>query len=149
MSQLVPCRSVVDIDQGIWLAEGVTPYRDALNLVVPVGSGKSVGSVFFVPGGLNIDSIYASQNAADATKARRSPTYKLPNTFQGPRSIRLFASRIADAVMEGRGMKESADVESNRESGGAGSGGNDDLGGDDARRRRPVRRDREAAPASA
>jgi small subunit ribosomal protein S2 len=69
--------------------------------------------------------------------------FVIPGNDDALRSIRLFASRIADAVMEGRGMKESADVDSNREPGG------DDLGGDDSRRRRPVRRDREAAPASA
>lgn len=76
-------------DQDIWLAEGVTPYRDALN--IPVPTGKTVGTAFFVPGGVNVDALYASQNAADATKARRSPTYKLPSAFQGARSIRLFA----------------------------------------------------------
>jgi small subunit ribosomal protein S2 len=73
--------------------------------------------------------------------------FVIPGNDDALRSIRLFASRIADAVMEGRGMKESADVETNRES--SGGAGSDDLGGDDARRRRPVRRDREAAPASA
>jgi small subunit ribosomal protein S2 len=72
--------------------------------------------------------------------------FVIPGNDDALRSIRLFASRIADAVMEGRGMKESAEVESNRESGGDDIGG---PGGDDARRRRPVRRDREAAPASA
>src|SRR5215211_4321239 len=73
--------------------------------------------------------------------------FVIPGNDDALRSIRLFASRIADAVLEGRGMKESADVESNRES--SGGSGADDPGGDDARRRRPVRRDREAAPASA
>ena len=72
--------------------------------------------------------------------------FVIPGNDDALRSIRLFASRIADAVMEGRGMKESADVEANRDSSG---GSGDDVGGDDARRRRPVRRDREAAPASA
>ena len=56
--------------------------------------------------------------------------FVIPGNDDALRSIRLFASRIADAVMEGRGMKESADVESNRES--SGGAGGDDIG----RRRR-------------
>src|SRR5438105_3181234 len=59
------------------------------------------------------------------------------------RSIRLFASRIADAVLNGRGLKESVDAESSRDTG-SGEGGDD--------RRQPPRaprRTREAAPASA
>jgi len=71
--------------------------------------------------------------------------FVIPGNDDALRSIRLFASRIAEAVLEGRGMKESAEVDANREPG----AGGDDIGGDDARRRRPVRRDREAAPASA
>src|SRR5216110_498159 len=41
--------------------------------------------------------------------------YVIPGNDDALRSIRLFASRIADAVMEGRGMKESAEVENARE----------------------------------
>jgi small subunit ribosomal protein S2 len=67
----------------------------------------------------------------------------IPGNDDALRAIRLFASRIADAVMEGRGMKESAEVEATR----------DDQGrGDEAGRRaqqRPARRPREVAPASA
>src|SRR5215207_2472076 len=58
--------------------------------------------------------------------------FVIPRNDDALRSIRLFASRIADAVMSGRGMKESADVEANRESSTGGAGG-DDIGGDDAR----------------
>jgi small subunit ribosomal protein S2 len=67
--------------------------------------------------------------------------FVIPGNDDALRAIRLFASRIAEAVIEGRGMKESADAEANR--GGAG----DD--GDEPPRGRPVRRAREAAPASA
>jgi ribosomal protein S2 len=62
------------------------------------------------------------------------------------RSIRLFASRIAESVMSGRGMKESIDAEAAREAADAAAAD------EQARRlaRPPVRRARpEAAPASA
>jgi small subunit ribosomal protein S2 len=70
--------------------------------------------------------------------------YVIPGNDDALRALRLFASRIADAVLAGRGIKESADVESVRE-------GPDETAGDDAARRqtRPARRPREAAPASA
>jgi small subunit ribosomal protein S2 len=66
--------------------------------------------------------------------------FVIPGNDDALRSIRLFASRIAEAVMAGRGMKESADVE-----------GNDNGAGDDSSSRGPraPRRPREAAPASA
>ena len=70
--------------------------------------------------------------------------FVIPGNDDALRAIRLFASRIADAVMEGRGMKESAEVEATRDDQG--------RGGDDAARRaqqRPARRPREVAPASA
>ena len=71
--------------------------------------------------------------------------FVIPGNDDALRAIRLFASRIADAVMEGRGMKESADVDASRE------GSDQGRGGDDSSRRaqRPVRRPRETAPASA
>jgi small subunit ribosomal protein S2 len=74
----------------------------------------------------------------------------IPGNDDALRSIRLFASRIADAVIAGRGMRESLEAEATREGGddsGNGAGGP----GDDAGRRqsRPARRAREAAPASA
>jgi small subunit ribosomal protein S2 len=69
--------------------------------------------------------------------------FVIPGNDDALRAIRLFASRIADAVIEGRGMKESTDAEGARD---AGSPGGDD---EDARRARAVRRPREAAPASA
>jgi len=69
--------------------------------------------------------------------------YVIPGNDDALRSIRLFASRMADAVLNGRGIKESADAESSRQSG-------DDGPGDDRRQTpRPPRRTREAAPASA
>jgi small subunit ribosomal protein S2 len=71
--------------------------------------------------------------------------FVIPGNDDALRSIRLFASRIADAVIAGRDFKQSAEVESVREA--------EDTGlkdGDDARRpARPTRRPREAAPASA
>jgi small subunit ribosomal protein S2 len=70
----------------------------------------------------------------------------IPGNDDALRAIRLFASRMAEAVLNGRGLKESADAESTRE----GDNG-DGTGGDDARRAAPrtPRRPREAAPASA
>jgi small subunit ribosomal protein S2 len=68
----------------------------------------------------------------------------IPGNDDALRAIRLFASRIADAVISGRDMKQSIDAESAREAG--------DEGGDDGGHRqtaRPARRAREAAPASA
>jgi small subunit ribosomal protein S2 len=67
--------------------------------------------------------------------------FVVPGNDDALRAIRLFASRVADAVLAGRGVKESVEAESSRD-------GNDD--GDDGRRQaRPHRRPREAAPASA
>jgi small subunit ribosomal protein S2 len=71
--------------------------------------------------------------------------FVIPGNDDALRSIRLFASRIADAVVSGRGMKESAEVDSVREGGDAAAGGDDVA----ARRARPVRRARETAPATA
>jgi small subunit ribosomal protein S2 len=69
--------------------------------------------------------------------------FVIPGNDDALRALRLFASRIADAVIAGRGIKESADVESVRE-------GSDETGDDGTRRQtRPARRPREAAPASA
>ena len=71
--------------------------------------------------------------------------FVIPGNDDALRAIRLFASRMAEAVLSGRGMKESADADSVREAG-------DRDGGDDAARRqaaRAPRRPREAAPASA
>ncbi len=70
--------------------------------------------------------------------------FVIPGNDDALRSIRLFASRMADAVLNGRGIKESADAESARPS-------SDGDGGDDRRPQapRPPRRAREAAPASA
>jgi len=76
--------------------------------------------------------------------------FVIPGNDDALRAIRLFASHIADAVMAGRGMKESIDAEISRDSdeepGGAGGAGSDDQG---RRQARPARRARETAPASA
>jgi small subunit ribosomal protein S2 len=67
--------------------------------------------------------------------------FVVPGNDDALRSIRLFASRIADAVLAGRGMKESVEADGSRDA--------DDGGPDDRRQARPVRRARETAPASA
>src|SRR5947209_3272771 len=46
--------------------------------------------------------------------------FVIPGNDDALRAIRLFASRIAEAVMSGRGMKESADAESTRDDDGGG-----------------------------
>jgi small subunit ribosomal protein S2 len=70
----------------------------------------------------------------------------IPGNDDALRAIRLFASRMAEAVLNGRGLKESADADSARE-----GDNSEGPGGDDARRAAPrtPRRPREAAPASA
>jgi small subunit ribosomal protein S2 len=71
--------------------------------------------------------------------------YVIPGNDDALRAIRLFASRIADAVIAGRDMKQSVDAEATRDA----ADENSALPGEDPRRAaRPVRR-REAAPASA
>jgi small subunit ribosomal protein S2 len=67
--------------------------------------------------------------------------FVIPGNDDALRAIRLFASRIADAVIGGRDLKQSADAEATRET--------SDDGGDDRRQPRPARRARETAPASA
>jgi len=67
--------------------------------------------------------------------------YVIPGNDDALRSIRLFASRMAEAVLNGRGLKESVEAEATRD--GA-------EGGDDRRATpRAPRRPRETAPASA
>jgi small subunit ribosomal protein S2 len=68
--------------------------------------------------------------------------YVIPGHDDALRAIRLFASRIADAVLSGRGLKESAEADSGRDATGGGDAG-------DNRPPRTPRRPREAAPASA
>src|SRR6185503_8632556 len=67
--------------------------------------------------------------------------FVIPGNDDALRAIRLFASRIADAVISGRDMKQSVDAESTRD-----AGDDDDSGRRQAAR--PQRR-REPAPASA
>ena len=68
----------------------------------------------------------------------------IPGNDDALRAIRLFASRIADAVIGGRDMKQSSDAEQARE-----ATNDSSPSGEDFRRGRQVRRSREAAPASA
>ena len=69
--------------------------------------------------------------------------FVVPGNDDALRSIRLFASRIAEAVIAGRGVKESIDAEAVRAA-------SDEAGQEEGRRQvRPARRTREAAPASA
>jgi small subunit ribosomal protein S2 len=71
--------------------------------------------------------------------------FVIPGNDDALRSIRLFASRIAESVLAGRGMKESIDAEAAREAA-------EEAAADEQVRRqaRPVRRARtETAPASA
>jgi small subunit ribosomal protein S2 len=69
--------------------------------------------------------------------------FVIPGNDDALRAIRLFASRIAEAVNAGRGIKESTEAEAGRDAA--------DEAGDEAARRaqRTARRPREAAPASA
>jgi small subunit ribosomal protein S2 len=73
--------------------------------------------------------------------------FVIPGNDDALRAIRLFASRMAEAVLNGRTLRESAEAESSREA------ADRDGAGDDAARRgaaaRAPRRPREAAPASA
>ena len=69
--------------------------------------------------------------------------FVIPGNDDALRSIRLFAARIADAVMAGRDMRQSAEAETARQTA-------DEAAGEDPRRAaRPQRRPRETAPASA
>ena len=68
----------------------------------------------------------------------------IPGNDDALRAIRLYASRIADAVVAGRDMRQSTEAEAARETGDREAG--EDIG---RRTARPVRRAREAAPASA
>jgi len=68
--------------------------------------------------------------------------FVIPGNDDALRAIRLFASRIADAVISGRDMKQSVDAEGSREGG--------DEGDDKGRRATPrPQRPREPAPATA
>jgi small subunit ribosomal protein S2 len=70
--------------------------------------------------------------------------FVIPGNDDALRSIRLFASRIAESVMAGRAMQDSMQADSARDAG-------EDSGRDDQGRPKPrsVRRPRETAPASA
>ena len=67
--------------------------------------------------------------------------FVIPGNDDALRSIRLFASRIADAVITGRDVKQSAEADASRDG--------EDVGDDQGRRRAPGRRVRDAAPSSA
>jgi len=69
--------------------------------------------------------------------------FVIPGNDDALRAIRLFASRIADAVIAGRALRESSDAEAGREAA-------EEGGPEERRAQRPPRRPREAAaPASA
>jgi small subunit ribosomal protein S2 len=69
--------------------------------------------------------------------------FVIPGNDDALRAIRLFASRIAETVIQGRDMKQSIDAETAREAA-------DEAAETDPRRAaRPQRRAREAQPASA
>ena len=80
------------------------------------------------------------ETTARTGRAGRKP--KLAPHDDALRAIRLFASKMADAVISGRDMKQSVDAESSRDTG--------EDADDNGRRQaaRPQRR-REPAPASA
>jgi small subunit ribosomal protein S2 len=67
--------------------------------------------------------------------------FVIPGNDDALRAIRLFAAKMADAVVSGRDMKQSVDAEAAREAA-------EEAATDDRREARPVRR-REAQPASA
>src|SRR5207237_1773841 len=69
--------------------------------------------------------------------------FVIPGNDDALRAIRLFASRIADAVVAGRDMKQSADAEAAREA--ADEAAVAAAGEDPRRAVRPIRRAREAA----
>ena len=69
--------------------------------------------------------------------------FVIPGNDDALRAIRLFASRIADAVISGRDMKQSADAETAREA------ADEASASEEARRLRAPRRARETAPATA
>ena len=68
-------------------------------------------------------------------------SFVIPGNDDALRAIRLFASRVADAVNEGRGVRESATVE-------AEGGDEQQLGDDRGRRQPPVARQRRPDPKS-
>ena len=69
--------------------------------------------------------------------------FVIPGNDDALRSIRLFASRIAETVIQGRDMKQSIDAEAARES------AEESAADTDRRAARSQRRAREAQPASA
>src|SRR5215470_9766614 len=70
--------------------------------------------------------------------------FVIPGNDDALRSIRLFASRMADSVIEGRDRKQSIDAESAREAADEAAAAETDP----RRAARPQRRPREAAPAN-
>jgi small subunit ribosomal protein S2 len=68
--------------------------------------------------------------------------FVIPGNDDALRAIRLFASRIAETVIQGRDMKQSIDAETAREAA-------EEAAASDTRATRPQRRAREVQPASA
>jgi hypothetical protein len=75
-------------DQDTIVAIGTSPYRDALTIPGFVGNP---GGAFFQPNGFDTDAIQTAANLANSSTGRRSPLYRLPNSFLGARQVRLFA----------------------------------------------------------
>jgi outer membrane receptor protein involved in Fe transport len=76
-------------DQDTVTSLGTRAFRDAL--VIPAVAGhpaNDVASAFFQPGGIDVIAI---QTARQPNSGRVDPLYKLPNGYQGARSIRLGA----------------------------------------------------------
>ena len=69
--------------------------------------------------------------------------YVIPGNDDALRAIRLFLSRIADAVISGRGLRESAQSEA-----ADAVDGSADTAGGESRRARSVRPERATSPAS-
>ena len=70
--------------------------------------------------------------------------FVIPGNDDALRALRLFASKIADAIIGGCDMKQSVDAESAREAADDAAAAGDDRGA-----ARPPRRTRETAPAPA
>lgn len=78
-------------DQAIITSIGTSPYRDSLVLPAIVGNAGPAPAFFNNPNGFDTVATMAALNAASSSAGRKSPLYRLPAGFQGPRQIRLFA----------------------------------------------------------
>jgi hypothetical protein len=76
-------------DQDTVLSIGTSPYRDPL--VLPAVPGNPGAAPAFFAGPFNADAVQAAANASSSSKGRKSPLYRLANSYLGARAIRLFA----------------------------------------------------------